>query len=106
MAKLLLRLGLALVFLYAAIASLLNPADWIGFIPSPLRSNLTLTVFSFYEIALALWLLLSKKSIYPPLLAALTLLLIILTNLGALDIVFRDIAIFLAALPLVVLNKQ
>jgi len=103
-----LRAGLALVFLYAAISSFLNPSSWIGFIPLFLRNlvdaNLLLTLFSIYEIILGVWLLSNRAIFYASLLSALTMLGIIISNFGALDIVFRDIAILFSAIALMVLE--
>jgi len=105
-----LRAGLALVFLYAAISSFLNPSSWVGFIPLFLRNlinaNLLLFAFSVYEILLGIWLLSNKAIFYASLLSALTMLGIILPNLGALDIVFRDIAILFSAIALMILSYK
>jgi len=105
-----LRLALASVFLYAAIASFLTPTDWIGFLPQWMKNivpgNTLLFIFSVYEILLSLWLLSGKKTIYPAVLSAITLLLIIITNISQLDILFRDIAIFFTAIALIFLDKE
>ncbi len=102
----LLRLGIASVFLYAAIAGCLEPQNWIGYLPQFLRNIFpatTLLMFlGIYEIILSLWLLWGKKVFWAALISAFTLLGIIVTNIGALDIVFRDIAILFAALSLAV----
>lgn len=104
-----LRLGLAIPFLYAAIAATLDPNSWIGFFPSWLQNifpgGLLLGLFSLYELALSLWLISGKKTYYASALASLTLLAITITNLGALDIVFRDIGLLLAAIALTILSK-
>ncbi len=106
----LLRVGLATVFFYAAIASFLEPENWVGFFPLWMRAILPGTVllpmFSVYEIALSLWLLSGKRAFEAALLAAATLFAITVTNIGALDIVFRDIAILFAALALAVLHRK
>lgn len=107
---LLLRIGLAFVFLYAAIASFLAPDSWIGFFSPFLRNifppKLLLASFSVYEISLGLWLLWGRYAFYSASLATLTLLGIIIPNLGALDIIFRDISIFFTALALAALNYK
>ena len=104
----LLRAGVAIVFLYAGISSFLNPSSWIGFIPQFIRNiipeTIFLPLFSISEFGIALWLLSGKKTLYAAGIAALTLLAIIFFNVGALDIVFRDTAIFFAAMTLVVLH--
>ena len=105
-----LRVGLAIVFLYAAVASFLDPTSWIGFIPEWLReifpAQVFLVVYSIYEIFLALWLFSGKKTYYAAVLSGLTMLAIIVFNMGALDIVFRDVAILFMAIALAVLAKN
>jgi|SRR5664279_2273651 len=100
----LLRVGLAVVFLYAAISSLKNPQDWIGYLPKFARDqvsgNTLLHVFSVYELALALWLLSGKYVKYAGLLAAFTLSGIVVSNFSLFAITFRDIALVFAALAL------
>ena len=103
-----LRLGLAAVFLYAAIAAYLNPSSWIGFFPEVIRGLLPegvlLMLWGIGQVVLALWLLSGWKTGISALLASLSLLGIIVTNLGALDIIFRDVAIFFAAVALTLLT--
>jgi uncharacterized membrane protein YphA (DoxX/SURF4 family) len=106
---LLLRFSIASVFLYAAIASLFEPQNWIGYFPLFLRhilpERILLLGFSLYEFLLTVWLLWGKYIFYAACIAAVTLLAIIGSNIGALDIVFRDIAIFFAALALITYCK-
>ena len=103
-AKWLLRIGLALVLLYAIIRSTLDPAAWIGFIP-PIATHIlslgvTLKLFSFFQLMLVIWLLSGKFSRYAALVVALTMVGIIISNPRALDTTFRDVAILFAALAL------
>ncbi len=104
----LLRTGLAITFLFAAIASFIEPDAWIGFFPEWMRTLLPETIllfgFSFYEAFLACWLLSNKKPFEAAVLSSLTLLLIILANVTVLYIVFRDVAIFFASLALAALH--
>lgn len=106
----LLRTGLAVVFLYAAIASFLEPMNWIGFLPQFMKdifpAEPLLSAFSVYELFLALWLLSGKKVVWSSLLAAATLCAIIVTNITQLEIIFRDIAILFAALALSALHYR
>lgn len=106
----LLRAGVATVFLYAAVAATLEPTAWVGFFPQFLRAlipdRVLLTLFSLYELTLGLWVLSGRKTFYAGLLASATLLAIIVVNITLLDIVFRDIAIFFAALALVFFNRR
>lgn len=105
-----LRLAVAIPFLYAAIAALLQPDSWIGFIPSWVQSlipgSLMLLGFSIYQLGLSLWLLSGKKALYSAILSAVTLAAITLPNLTVLDIVFRDIGLLLAAVALAVLSYK
>lgn len=100
-----LRIGLAVAFFYPAVASLLEPQNWIGFFPMFLRAVIPdqalLYLFSGYEIILGLWLLSEKKLFVSSLVSFATLTGILVFNLGALDIVFRDIGLAFSALALV-----
>lgn len=104
MASLLLRIGLAFTFLYVAIASFLEPVNWIGFFPFE-PSAFVFQAFSVFELFLALWLLSGVKTFFAALISAVLLAGIVVTNLGAMDIVFRDAGLFFAALALAVLSK-
>src|SRR5690348_2761368 len=101
---LLLRIGIASAFIYAAVASLLTPDNWIGYYPIFLRhllpQNLLLGGFAFYELVLAVWLILGKYTFFASILSALTLSSVVIFNLGQIDIVFRDVAIIFAAISL------
>jgi len=105
-----LRSGLAIVFFYAGIASLLAPENWIGFIPNFIRdffpASIFLILFSIYEIVLGGWLLSNKKIFYASILSAATMLVIVITNIFLFDIVFRDIAILFMAIALAVLSRK
>jgi uncharacterized membrane protein YphA (DoxX/SURF4 family) len=106
----LLRAGIATVFLYAAIAAFLDPFSWIGFFPVWLRelfdAELLLMGFSIFEIALSLWIFSGAMIREAAIVASITLFAIVLGNLGALDIVFRDVAILFAALALVAIGQK
>ena len=105
-----LRIGIAFTFLYAAISSFLNPGAWIGFFPgfatAIISANILLPVFSIYEIFLALWLFSNKKIYYAAIVSAITIFSVVIFNIGALDIVFRDIAILFSAIALAILTKK
>jgi len=110
LASFFLRTGLALVFLYAAVAAFLEPQNWIGYFPGWLRNifpdQFLLYGHSFLEVVLALWLLGNKKVFYAAVVSAGAILLIVIFNLGLLDIVFRDVAIFFSAVALAVLHQE
>ena len=102
--SLLLRVGLAFSFLYPAFSSLAEPSNWIGFFPMFLRTAIPeaqlLYLFSGYEIILGLWLLSGKQLVMSSLFAFATLAGVVLLNLGALDLVFRDVGLAFSAAAL------
>ena len=102
--QLLLRVGLALSFLYPAFSSLAEPTNWIGFFPMFLRAlipdSALLYLFSGYEIILGLWLLSGKKLVASSFLSFATLAGVVILNLGAFDLVFRDVGLAFSALAL------
>lgn len=106
-----LRFGLAFVFLYAGAMAFLHPLDWIGFLPHwlkgiiPLSDQNILSVFSFSELFLGVMLLLGIQMFFVSVLSSLMLLGIVVFNWGALDILFRDVGLFFAALALVFLSR-
>ena len=106
--SLLLRLGLAFTLFYAAIGGFINPNSWIGFFPPFLTglipTTLLLTSWGIVEIIVALWLLSNKKVFYPAVISALMMLGIVIFNFGAMDIVFRDVAILFMAAALATLT--
>lgn len=110
LASLLLRVGLAFVFLYAAISALVIPDAWLGFYPKFILdlapANLLIYSHSFFEILLALWLLSGKATFYAAVVSALWLLGIVLGTLGFFIVTFRDVAILLSAVSLAVLTKK
>jgi len=107
-ASILLRIGLAIVFFYAAIGSLTAPEAWAGYLPAFLTNIFPasglLLAFSLYEILLGVWILWGIKARWSGALAALTMVGIIASNLAAMDVVFRDFAILFAALALATLG--
>lgn len=108
-AKILIRTGLAFTFLYAAVSSLRRPADWVGYFPPWMRElvpeEFLLISFSAFEIALSLWLVSGKFGFWASGLAALSLLGITAFNATLMDVVFRDVGLFLAACALAVLER-
>lgn len=109
LASFFLRAGLAIVFLYAGVASFLDPVSWIGYIPPWIRefmgAEAFLNIHAVGEIILALWLLSGKRAYEAGIVAALAMAAIILFNLGLLDVVFRDVAILAMALALAILER-
>lgn len=108
--QLLLRAGLALMFLYAAISGLTNPDSWVGYLPHLLTNHVDahsiMPFFSIYELLLAAWLLSGLYTRYAALLVAATLVGIVLSNISLFAITFRDMALFFAALALAAMPEE
>lgn len=104
-----LRLSIASVFIYAAAAATLHPENWIGYLPEFLRTlipaQFLLTSFSLYQLLVSIWILSGLKTRYAAAIAALTLLGIIGANITQADILFRDFAIFFAAIALAIADN-
>jgi len=104
--SLFLRVGLATVFLYAAVSSFLAPNDWLGYLPGFLRAiipaTVLLSIFSVVEIILAAWLLTGVYVRFAALVCVAMLLGIVVSNFSLLAISFRDIGLIFAALALAV----
>jgi len=101
-----LRIGVAFAFLYPPIDALAHPNDWIGYFPAfmtalPINSLVLLHAFGVLEVILALWILSGWKIRIPSAAAVLILTVIIVLNGAQFSILFRDVAIALAALALV-----
>lgn len=109
-ASFLIRIGLAFIFLYVAVDSFRDPFSWIGFFPTWTRSllepKILLTTFSVYEIIIGAWLLSGFRIFYAGIFSSLTLFAVIILNIGAFNIVFRDIALLFSAIALIFLHKK
>lgn len=107
LAALLLRAGLAFVFLYAAIGAFIEPDDWVGFLPGFLTDRISgdtlLPPFSVGELVLAAWLLSGVYVRYAALASAAMLAGITLAGLSSFIVTFRDVGLLLAALALAAL---
>lgn len=109
-ASFILRVALAVPFLFAAIDATLQPEAWIGFVPLFLRNifpgALLLGAHSALNVIAAVWLLSGWKTKEAAALAGLALLTIIVANITVLEIVFRDVGLLLAAVALGVLHYK
>jgi hypothetical protein len=103
-----LRLGLAFVFIYTSISAILNPIAWIGFMPQFLgeMKETFLIVHDIGLILLGVWLVSNKKVYYASVISAIFLLAVVVFNWGAMDIIYRDIGLFLMAVALAFLSKK
>lgn len=101
---LILRLGLAFAFAYAAISGFSQPENWIGYFPFFVQNfappETLLQIWGSIQIAIAIWLLFGRQIRIAGAVSALALLGLILANLGAMEIIFRDVAILAIALAL------
>lgn len=103
-----LRIGIAFVFLYAGVAAFLNPNDWVGFIPNIgnfITKAILLQIHIFFNLILGVWLLSNKKIFYASIISGIAVFFIIILNIGAFDIIFRDVAILTGIIALGILSK-
>lgn len=105
-----LRLGLAITFIYAGVAGFMTPNDWIGFVPTfvdkIMPATTFLVVWGVIEIIIGVWLIFGKKIFIPSLIATLSLAGLIAMNLDAMEVIFRDIGLLGAALALTIWNYR
>lgn len=110
LASFILRVALAIPFLFVAIDATMQPEAWIGFVPSFLKNilpgPLLLGTHSLFNLGLAVWLLSGWRTKYAAAFSALNLATIIVVNLMALDVIFRDVGLLLAAVALGVLQYK
>lgn len=108
--SLLLRIGLAFVFAYAAVSAFFEPLRFAGYMPGflPLRfvEQVCLPCFSAYELVLAFLLLAGIRLFVVSMLSAVTVLGIILINLDLFPVLFRNVAVLCAALALAVQARE
>lgn len=106
---LLLRLGVALAFLYPPIDALLNPFSWVGYLPQFSRGivpdMVLLHAFGIVEIIIAVWILSGKRIFWPSVAATAILVLIVALNLGDFEVLFRDLSIAAMTLALAVMHR-
>jgi uncharacterized membrane protein YphA (DoxX/SURF4 family) len=111
-ASLLIRLGLAFSFLYAAISSFQDPHIWVGYVPdwlprlTHLSAQLLLDSISVFQILLAGALLTGVYVKYLGLISAGLVTGIVVFNPDILVVTFRDIPIITASLALWFLDES
>lgn len=107
-ASLLIRVGLAIVFVYAAISALITPNAWVGFIPDFsnqfLDPIIALDILSVMQLLLAVWLVTPYLPIFSAIVSALFLGGLMVTNIEEFLITFRDIALVFGCAAVVVLE--
>ena len=107
-ASLILRIGLAGIFIFAAVDAFREPAAWSSYFPAWLTGIIPLDPllfsFSIGQIILGIAILWRPTSAYASVLGFFALLGIGVTNLDALLIVFRDFGLAFMAAGLAVLE--
>ena len=110
LASLLIRIGLAIVFLYAAVDAFIEPAAWITYVPAFsnqfIDAKLALDLLSVFQIFLAAWLVIGKYLKISAVVAAAMLGGIMILNIPTLLITFRDIGLVFAAIALLFLDDK
>lgn len=105
--SLLLRVAIAVSFLYPPIAAIFDPFSWIGYFPAfvtalPVSDVVLLHIFGVLEVIIALWILSGRHIFYPSVIAAGLLIGIIIFNFAQIDVLFRDVGLALVAIALAV----
>ncbi len=102
--SLLLRVAIAIAFLYPPIDSIFHPQAWLGYFPPFMLGHVSDTVmlvgWGIIEVVIALWILSGKRIFWPSIAATVLLALIVAFNIPLMQIVFRDISLALAAAAL------
>ena len=103
---LILRVGLAFSFFYAAMAGFFDPNSWVGYLPlfltKVIEGKILLLIFGGFEIILGLAIIFMEDIFYPAVIAVLMLGGIVVFNLSQFNILFRDISIILMAIALAI----
>ncbi len=103
----LLRAALALTLIYPPLSALSEPYAWLGYFPSwittltPIEPLVLLHLFGAFEIALAVWLLTARDPRIPAGITGILLLAIVVVNPSQFLVLFRDVALALAAFALI-----
>lgn len=105
-----LRWGLAFVFFYVAIASMIDPANWSVYNASIVRGfvsdRIFFTLFGVYQLFLAAWLFSGRKTSAAAIASMATLVVIMAANFFSFDAVFGDVGLVMAALALFELTRK
>ena len=109
-ASLLIRIGLAFVFGYAAISMAISPESYLHYVPPFIKEIINpiafLHMFGAFEIGLSLWLLSGRGKLYAAGIAFLTIFMLTVVNIDSFATVFRNVAIILSALALVFIEWE
>jgi uncharacterized membrane protein YphA (DoxX/SURF4 family) len=105
-----LQIALSFAFMYAGIAGLINPVNWIGYLPdfvtASFSAEMALRIWSISELFIGAWILSGIALRLSALVSAILLFGMVVFNLPQLDIIFRDISLGFAAIALVYAAKE
>jgi len=105
-----LRWGLAFVFFYAAVASLLRPYGWSSYLPGFLLTVIParwlLSLLAVYELILAVLLFIGRKLYWVSILSVISFAAAVIFNLNLLDAVFENVGLAFASLVLFELVRE
>jgi len=107
----LLRIGVAIAFIYPAVSALFTPLAWMGYLPGFTldlvgdHGELLLHTFGTFEVIIGLWVLFGKNIFIPSAVATAVLVIIIVMHANQMDVIFRDIPIALMSLALALKHK-
>ena len=110
LSSLFLRLGLAFVFLYAAVYMTFSPENYISYFPKFMRDlvpgYLLLHVFAIFEVILSFFLIIGRFTFIAAIISFLTMFALTVVNLDRFNVLFRNVSIILSALALVVQSRK
>ena len=110
LSSLLIRLGLAFVFLYAAVFMTFAPEKYIVYFPDFMRELVPgytlLHVFAAFEVILSVFLIIGKFTFVTAIISFLTMLALTAVNLDMFSVLFRNVSIILSALALAIQSRK
>lgn len=111
MTPFILRLAIAVAFLYPAYAVHQAPENWLSYMPPFVESwgipqAVMVSAFTALHLVIGLWILSGRKIFLPSLIATLFLAGVVFFNRNQLDILFRDISLAFVALYLTISSRK
>lgn len=110
LSSLLIRLGLAFVFLYAAVFMTISPEKYIDYFPKFMRDLVPgytlLHVFAIFEVILSFFLIIGKFNFITAIISFVTMFALTVVNLDRFSVLFRNVSIILSALALVITSRK
>lgn len=110
LSSLLIRIGLAFVFLYAALYMTISPEKYIDYFPKFMRDLVPgytlLHVFATFEVILSFFLIIGKFNFITAIISFITMFALTAVNLDRFPVLFRNVSIILSALALVITSRK